>query len=281
MLLSSAVLGQSVQSPKISYKRPLFDFDFKKPLFKLDHETKRNYNGLLRFSAITGYKEGVESTKGTCNFESVVDKDNHTARTYMLNLSIEEMLTMGFYKERDVILDVKDVSKYRYPGSEISELIWKRKNAHCFELMMPYGSINDIAQKIVDELSHFFGVRCNVEKRVVDVLVLVRTSSRDKIQSTGTQQSQFNSQSGLFKNTSLDSLSVSLNQAKMPRMINATGYTKNVDLNLKNPSWKDINAVRKELLRYDLDLRSEKRTIDMFVIKEKDYFSEDVKQKTK
>ncbi|MBB6501660.1 hypothetical protein [Pedobacter cryoconitis] len=260
--------AQNLDTTAVSYRRPLFDFDPLKSSFKLDQEQKINKHYFLRMSILTGYREGVEPIKGLGNFRTNEDKENGTKRFYMYNLSIQDMLTHGFYTSNRIILEVKDPSRYRYDPSQGSEYEWMRKNAHCFEFILPSGVINGV-KPLEKELCRIFGVESGLKKRMVNALVLVRTSKIDKIRSSQIGERGYDN-NGQFRNVPIDRLSSLLYNAGLPPMVDETGYKDPVDLELKITSWKDLPAIRKELQRYDLDLKEEKREVEMFVITEID-----------
>jgi len=264
----SSSSAQDMDTTAVSYRRPLFDFDPLKCPFKLDQEQKLNKNYFLRMSILTGYREGVEPIKGLANFKTNGDKENGTRRFYMYNLSIQDMLTHGFYNSSRVVLEVKDPSRYRYDPSQGSEYEWLRKNGHCFEFILPSGVINGV-QPLEKELCRVFGVEIGLKKRMVNALVLVRTSRIDKISSSKIGESGYDDY-GRFRNVPIDRLSSMLYLAGLPPMVDETGYKDPVDLDLKITSWKNLPALRKALQRYDLDLKEEKREFEMFVITEID-----------
>ena len=77
--------------------------------FILSEEQSLNKNGFLRFSVLTGYREGVKPVSSGSNFTGFTDTVSHTRRLYMFNLSIVDMLTHGFEDPNHVILEVKKV----------------------------------------------------------------------------------------------------------------------------------------------------------------------------
>lgn len=105
------------------------------------------------------------------------------------------------------------------------------------------------------------------EKRMVDVLVLIRTSKIDKMKSLRKGKPYYN-QHGVFNNINIDGLSTIVYKAGLPPLIDETGYKDPVDLELNTTTWSSIEAMRKDLQRYDLDLKKEKRQMEMFVITE-------------
>lgn len=264
----SSSSAQNMDTTAVSYRRPLFGFNPLKSSFKLDQEQKINKHYFLRMSILTGYREGVESIQGLGNFRTNEDKENATKRFYMYNLSIQDMLTHGFYNSSRIVLEVKDPSRYRYDPSQGSEYEWLRKNGHCFEFILPSGAVQGV-KTLEKELCRIFGVEIGLKKRMVNTLVLVRTSKIDKIRSTQIGEPNDDG-SGNFRNVPIDHLSSPLYLAGLPPMVDETGYKDHVDLDLKITSWKDLPALRKELQRYDLDLKEEKREFEMFVITEID-----------
>lgn len=246
------------------YRKPLFDFNNKKPVFNFEKLAVTNRNRFLRYSALTGYREGVKPLRRF--FASEIDTLSGTHRIYMYNLSIEDLFTHGLVTSNYVFLDVKDPSKYRWEPKYGPHDAWLRKNAYCYEFMMPIGVIKDIA--IAEEdLAAMLSLKVSNEKRNVKTLILVRTSSKDKIKSLGIGKEKYDLK-GAFNNTTLDRLSHPLFEAGMPPFIDETGYKGRVDLDLHVKSWSDIIEVRKELHRYDLDLKEETRPFEMLVIKE-------------
>ena len=249
------------------YKKPLFDFNYEKCVFKLQGEQLTNKNKLLRFSVLTGYREGVQPTSGAfgVNFRSNNDAIADVQLITMYNLSIADILTHGLLPHNNIYLEVDDPSKYVYDPKYGDKETWMRKNAYCYELALPAGTIKNVT--ILDEyLVNLFGVKFGMEKRIVKALVLIRTSSIDKLKSAGKGEGKYDMK-GHFNNITIDRLSDPLTQAGLPIMVDETSYKDPVDLDLKIDSWKNIPALRKELHRYDLDLIEGMREVEMFVIK--------------
>ncbi|MET4139235.1 hypothetical protein [Pedobacter sp. UYP1] len=249
------------------YRKPLFDFDYQKSVFKLQNEQLTNKNKFLRFSVVTGYREGVKPVSGAfgVNFNSFFNQDTGLQLISMYNLSIADMLTHGLVRHNNILLEVDDPSKYLYDPKYGDKESWNRKNAYCFELMLPIGIIK--GGKTIDEyVANSFGVKFGMEKKMVKVLILIRTSTVDKLKSAEKGEAKYDLK-GYFNNVSIDRLEHPLAEAGLPPMVDETGYKDPVDLNLKIDSWTDLSALRKELHRYDLDLIDGMRELEMFVIK--------------
>jgi hypothetical protein len=270
LLLSTwQIKAQEKDSASFVYRKPLFDFDYKKTPFKLENEQLVNKNRFLRFSVLTGYREGVEPVKGFANFGGYTDTLTGTRRVYMYNLSIQDMLTHGMLGPNQVVLEVNDPSKYRYDPSYGSKESWLRKNGNCYEFMLPAGTIQDI-KVVEDDLANILGVKFGNEKRLVKALVLVRTSNIDKIKATGKGNRGYD-MLGHFINVPINRIGHALYEAGMPPFVDETGYKDAVDLNLNIKSWTDLPTLRLELQRYDLDLKEEMREVEMFVITENNW----------
>ena len=165
-------------------KNPLFDFDKEKPMFSFTSEQFANQNRFLRYYSLTGYREGVEPIVGQMNtaFGVTTDNTSGTRRIYYYNVSLEELLTHfhDFDKppfNTTIILEVKDPSKYHYLPEYGPKIDWMRKNAVCFELMIPEGTLkgserlpNGTVQKgTIDRiLSEVLNLNFGYEKRQIN-----------------------------------------------------------------------------------------------------------------
>ncbi|MCC8423592.1 DUF3738 domain-containing protein [Mucilaginibacter sp. UR6-11] len=266
----SALPGFAQVKDTLAYHKPLFDFDYDKPVFELDSSQLHNQNRFLRFIALSGYREGVEQVHGGwTNWEATVDQEHGTTRFYWINLSIQDILTNRFSPNipyNHVILEVREPSKYRYDPSYGDKTDWMRKNAWCIELMLPYASSQDFSKTLNEQLAQAFQVKFSNKKRMVNSLVLVRTSQVDKLKSAGGPP--VNGDKGVFRNTSVKWLGPLLDKAGMPPFSDESGYAGAVDMNLNIKDWTDLAALRKALQSYDLDLKEEPRMQDMVVITE-------------
>ncbi|WP_367868006.1 hypothetical protein [Pedobacter sp. WC2423] len=266
ILLSLKGAGQT-DTISFQYQKPLFDFDYQKPVFKLQQEQLSNKNKFLRFSVLTGYREGVQPIDAGfgLNFKSINNAIAGVQLITMYNLSIADILSHGMLKPNNILLEVDDPSRYIYDIKYGDKEKWMRKNAYCYELALPMGTIKDV--KVLDEyLTNLFGVTFGMEKRLVKTLVLTRSSTTDKIKSAEKGESKYDMK-GHFNNVPIDRLSLPLTAAGLPSLVDETGYKDPVDLDLKIDSWTNLDALRKQLHRYDLELTEGMREIEMFVIK--------------
>lgn len=143
-------------------------------------------------------------------------------------------------------------------------------NLFNFELIVPEEKADSLSRYVLDYLNEYSDYLATIEKRMVECLVLVRTSSKDLIKSKG----------GKVKNTFPNAPSI-LSNLPIAYMVNRliddtpidqliideTGYANKVDIEISGV--KDLASLKKELNRYDLDLIPAKRNLNMFVIKDK------------
>ena len=251
-------------TPKDSEKPTNFEYD--KPIFKFDIEQSTNKHRFLRFSVLTGYREGILPVKDLVNFDSYLDTVSSTVRLYSYNLSIQDMLTSGSVSNSRVVLEVTNPSRYRYDRSQGSKLDWMRANAHCFEFLLPFGSIKD-GQPMFKELADLFGVTCRREKRLTDVCVLKRNSNNDKVKSKMKGKAYYTND-GHYNNMTITEVIKSFNEFILPPIIDETGYKFTVDLDLHITDNMDISFLKKQFNKYDFDLVSERRVLEMFIINE-------------
>ena len=270
LIFYGTTVSAQADTSQFLYKKPLFDFDYGKPVFKFQKEQLLNKNRLMRYFILTGYREGVKPISGQfgLNYIYQVIRDQGLQRYSMYNLSITDMVTRGIVKggKFEIVLEVKNPSKYDYVADYGNKLIWMRKNSYCFETIYPIGI--DINKLVDDQLCDLFGIKFGFETRLRKVLILCRTSGLDKIKSKGKGEEMYD-MNGYFNNVVIDRISEPMRAAGLPPIVDETGYKDPIDLNMNIKSWKDISAVRRELQKYDLDLIEGNREITVFVIREK------------
>lgn len=273
-LLMLALVSARAQTDtsQFVYHKPLFDFDYEKPVFKLDSQQLRNETRQLRFFLFTGYREGVAPYKGQMGFNvySKINEQNGNIKLSTYNVSIVDMVTRGIALVTPgmILLEVKDPSKYRYLPEYGDRVKWLRKNAWCYELLVPRAAFSVMLTPAIDkQIAERFGISWGMERRKVKARVLVRTSAADLIKSDGLGVAAYGV-NGIYKNTNLAQIGKYMDAVKPQPFIDETHYEGKVDMDLGPVDYGDFNAVRAALNRYDLDLKEEIRDVKMMVIKE-------------
>ncbi|NQX37614.1 Thiol-disulfide isomerase or thioredoxin [Pedobacter steynii] len=282
--------GESINWPE---KNDFYSFDgSKEPLFKLD-QAQASPSSVIRYTAISGYKEHVNSEGLTGGSGTVRDKTGNTIRTFFLNQSIFSSYDINWRNLIDpstlirpsksitpnqILWEVKDPSRYKYDSKMSYQAEWVRANGICFESLSPDTgqTISDISKSIIDGLNSLLGLNVRWEKRKEKVFILIRTSNKDKLESKTTltdNKDQLTIKGTIrhFRAVPLSTLIYQLNQqTQNPYIFDESAYTGKVDMDLDIDSWTNISSIKKALQAYDLDLKEEQRLVDKFVFTEID-----------
>ncbi len=170
-----------------------------------------------------------------------------------------------FQKQNQSFNEKRQIIEFKNPERRVED-----KSLYNYEYIVPQSKADSLYPLMLENLSRFADYKTTIEKRKVKCLVLKRTSSVDKLKTKGSEMSFLFSLSKTdLQNTSLYALVNSLNAVptiSLP-IVDETGYPNNIDLTMGAIS--DLNSIRKELMRYDLDLVEAERVLDMLVISEK------------
>ncbi|WP_276964378.1 TlpA disulfide reductase family protein [Chryseobacterium sp.] len=143
-------------------------------------------------------------------------------------------------------------------------------NLYSYEYIVPLSKADSLYPLMLKNISEYGDYKATIEKRTVRCLVLKRTSSINKLKTTGgLTRFSFSMTETTLKNASLYKLINNLNAiptVSLP-IVDDTGITGNVDLTMGAIS--DVSSIRRALSQYDLDLQEEEREIDMLIIKDK------------
>ncbi len=238
----------------------------KKAFLNLTTNQKKNSNKLLRYLMVTGYLDGKKSIMGPTNFNREINRENGTVRLFAYNLSIIEILNHSPIKANRVILDVKDPSKYMYLSSYGNKDDWEKENTYSYEWVVPIeiSSIDLFNKSLAEE----FGVKFGMEKQLIKVWILKKTSQSEKFKSIGGLRS-VDLLKGKYISTDLSAF-VNGSIAKYSNLIvlDETNYPGKIDMGLNISDWNDIDSIRNQLNNYGLDLVEDTREMEMFVVRE-------------
>ena len=170
-----------------------------------------------------------------------------------------------FQKKNQSFNEKRRIIEFKNPERRVED-----KSLYNYEYIVPQSKADSLYPLMLENLSRFADYKTTIEKRKVKCLVLKRTSTVDKLKTKGSEMSfLFSLSKTNLQNTSLYALVNSLNAVptiSLP-IVDETGYPNNIDLTMGAIS--DLNSIRKELMRYDLDLVEAERVLDMLVISEK------------
>ena len=170
-----------------------------------------------------------------------------------------------FQKKNQSFNEKRRIIEFKNPERRVED-----KSLYNYEYIVPQSKADSLYPLMLENLSRFADYKTTIEKRKVKCLVLKRTSSVDKLKTKGSEMSFLFSLSKTdLQNTSLYALVNSLNAVptiSLP-IVDETGYPSNIDL--KMGAISDLSSIRKELMKYDLDLIEAERELDMLIIQDK------------
>ncbi|MFD0795476.1 TlpA family protein disulfide reductase [Mucilaginibacter litoreus] len=227
---------------------------------------------LLYHSILCPYIDGLELA-GDFSADSL-----HGRKISIRNANLAWLYQVAYsenghvFNEMNTVFAVADSS--RLTSSKVGKAYrdWLQAgNGFCYELIIPPAIMkqgNKIMQQ--DLLRYFSRYSAQIEQREEYCLVLKRTSSTDKLKSSGGKPhidlDRFGYQ---LHNTTIGNLLYRLNftQRTPLYLIDETGYNGKVDLTIQ-ASLPDVSAVNKELERYDLTFEKSKRKREVLVIRD-------------
>jgi thiol-disulfide isomerase/thioredoxin len=231
------------------------------------------------FSAtLTGYLEGLPSF-----YAYERPKADTPGRIILTNYSLlglyRQLYSTGteYYGMNRVIYEVKDGDRLEYSGQGQDYRDWmQRGNGYCYELRVPPRLAGQEWRLVREDLDRLFpAYRARVEVRKHPVLALVRNNNnnnKDAFRSRGgAPKAAVNQYEARLQNAPLDALLMRLNsmylQGTPAPLVNLTGYEAGVDLLLK-ADMTDVQALRKALQPYGLDLVQKQAKVKVLVIRD-------------
>jgi thiol-disulfide isomerase/thioredoxin len=292
MEVTQANLQAMLEGKTVKMDMKIDNLTFNDAKYSLLSQVYAEYPTHLRYySAILNFVPGLSGGL----FRQIIDSSSKTVRITRRNMTILKLFSYAmpngagvdpfaspaFDFGKRVILQVKDSGRYFYnPGHGETKGEWEQKNCYTYEAVMPLEQKDNMQQLMLFDLQRFFNSTCHVEKRKMNCLALVRTSSVDRIRSKeGKALSIFDKELDTSKVQLRAGLTVWLveaiaraNKSTPYLFADATNYTSRVDIELDKKLLGDLPRLRKELrAKYDLDLISKELKVDVLVFKENDY----------
>jgi thiol-disulfide isomerase/thioredoxin len=246
--------------------------DLDKPLL-LDGNGNSDY--LINQSLLTGYIPGL-----ALKTEAAIDSLGRWRLT-MRNLSISGLFLFAFGKDefylprKKLILEVNDKDKLTTSLSGDAYLNWGAKgNLYCYQVIMPETAIQNKLARIQQDLrSYFPDYSVGLVERKKSCYILVRTSSKDKIKTSGSKRSVlFNAFGCKLVNVPLKLFLNNLDnyylQTDPNLVLDESGYKGNIDLTLQ-AKLSDLKALNTALEPYDLKFIIAERKVDMLLVRDK------------
>jgi len=172
-----------------------------------------------------------------------------------------------FY-DKQIINLVKNKSEIDFADTVESKQMDEK--LYSFEFIAPLENAPTLYEDMLKYLSEYSGYNAGFEKQTRNCLILKRVSKDEKyISKGGASMDNFNKKEAMVQNVSLKNVLSSLNANSSYTdllVLDETGITKNVDLHLG--TIQDLQALRKSLQKYGLDLVEGERSVQMLVITE-------------
>lgn len=271
--------------PAWPVKNDFYSFNGKEtPLFKLNPDQMDTANTFIRYAAISDYRDSVNAEGFSGGSGIVRDKKKKTVRVYFLNQPIFNSYSQNWAKVLDmnslvrpsftvdsnqVVWEVVDRSRYQHETGESYRQDWIRKHGICFESLDPDTGQTDteIYRSVIAKLDALLGLKVRWEKRKEKVLVLKINASSILLKPGGKVGGDVKGPEQ--NNQTPGDIVWQLNKyQRNPYVFDETNYTGNIDVNMT--SWTDIEAIRKALKPYGLELKAEERMVDKLIFSEID-----------
>jgi thiol-disulfide isomerase/thioredoxin len=183
-----------------------------------------------------------------------------------------------FSYNNQVILEVANPSDYLFPVDPAQGNEWIDDHCYQYAIRVPPARAGDLYALMREDLNRYFNIEAKIERRKRECLLLVRTSTKDKIKTAGEKPVYQQHDTGYtLKNHPVSWLIYAIAGSQFVRpfnfpypIVDNTNYTANIDIDL-HVNMKNIPALRKELNKYDLDLVKGEKELDVLVIREKNF----------
>ncbi len=234
------------------------------------------YHSFLRYA--------IDSLNGTV--KTLRTNTNQAYRYIGNKRSVLELLYDAFGEGRDkfsyyyknVIFEVNDSMQYKRPDDPAIYREWAPRNLYLYDLVISPAMAPQIYKFMQQDINRLFSLNARVEKRE-RICYALRMGGEDKIATKGGPWLN------QLRKPPADSLWVFQNMAfkdffkliesrfhvRGLKLIDETGYDKFVDITISGEITDgiDIEAIRKDLRKYNLVLEEVKCMVDILVIREK------------
>lgn len=258
LLMNGGVLHLPVKSD-------VMDFD---PGRTLDEDNNRSL--ILYQSTFTRYENGVSAIIG-------IENNQSRMRFFGFNQAILSLYSAALpLINNRMVLEVKDPSRY-IKSDSVTWDRWAKDNCYCYELITPPGTSTECLHKLMlQDLNRYLCLDGRMEKRIEECWALVNNHSGTELFRTrgGTPIRRFYNKKDsikILRNVPLSDLLEAVNyqtpgQPIRPVVINETGYSGNIDMNLNLKDIQNLSSLKKALFPYGLDLIKVTRKLEMFVL---------------
>lgn len=258
----------------LHFKNDLIDFDPEKSLLQLGGDLINSYSinyslFLQRLDQFAGGQFGfnIDSVSKTAGFKFI----NQPVFEFY-KFAFSQGPTGDYYLRNRVHLEIADKKPFIEPLDANALDEWYGKNLFCYESCVPLEKRKKLFEILKQDLARTFPYEASIEKRSINCLVLIKTTTNDKVQTSGGPIKSYNKNDTLLlQNNNIDKLISLLNYSNQDietPFINGTEIKHKIDITIRS-KLDDLNTLRRELKKYELDLIIKKVELDMLVIKDK------------
>ncbi|MDO8992844.1 MAG: TlpA disulfide reductase family protein, partial [Daejeonella sp.] len=224
-------------------------------------------------TVFSGYVEGLRSGTNSYKADTGSTFRMTTLNQPLINLYRLAYSDQGFLPTNRIVVSVADSTliKSRKTGAEY--LDWLKDRGYCYELTVPLSMEKQVFEIMQADMRRLFPqYSANMKEQDSPCLALVRTSLTDKLKSKGGRSyTEFNAFGCTLQNFPLqrliDQLNVRYMQGIPTPVVDQTGYTEWVDLQINAPL-NSIVEMNRELARYDLQLVEKIIPVEKLVIRD-------------
>jgi thiol-disulfide isomerase/thioredoxin len=244
------------------------NFDQKKPL--LTDNNGGPDTGFAFRSLITKYIDSIPANR-------TEKTSNHIL---LVNRSIGELVKMAVKNginddpyNKSVFFEGTDSCKnHVLPSPEkFLDHQWEEANLYCYDLKLPAGySKEELFQFMHDDLDRFFRIKTSWEMHLMKCFILERTDSIDRLSSKANQIKAVVKKDRIdIANMKVKSFLDYLPGKEKPILIDDTGITNNIDINIALPEKFDIAFYNTQLSRFGLKFELAERMVPTVIIKQR------------
>ena len=181
-----------------------------------------------------------------------------------------------------VLLEMKETYPFVYPRDENLLDEWRRHYSYTYDLIIPVSRKDQRYKFMQQDLEKCFDLDVKIEKRKIKCLALIKKGSLEKLKSkngkpvnTLVGRKYENDSLRFFKNKSFktfsDIIRGFIEQDLQIPFINKTGITEDINICLRGNSIDPFNfkELKKDLLKYGLDIIETQEWMDALLIKQK------------
>lgn len=206
---------------------------------------------------------------------------------YLYQRAYDELTNHKYqlFRTGRTVVEVKDPSGYFDTKHGDESITWREKHSFWYQLSVPTDYPVNVYELMKEDLDRYFRLNSRIEERMVNCLVLLRTSDKDKLKTKGGKEfddfyivEKRNIPTGPERYVSnvpfvrfADQVQALVENKLHKPFVDSTGYFGNIDFSIDGNVLDDIDLARlkKALQRYDLDLVEKTCPMNVLVLSDK------------